>query len=116
MIVSHNHYDHLDDKTVRQLKNKSNIHVVVPLGLKSFFTERGYTKVTELEAVGSRNQDAQYFISVRLSLMQLTEINHQMEIVAFELLVRPCASRRTYQSSSTPLKPGFGVYMMKEPV
>jgi N-acyl-phosphatidylethanolamine-hydrolysing phospholipase D len=49
VIVSHNHYDHLDDKTVRNLKNKNNIHVVVPLGLKTFFIERGYSKVTELD-------------------------------------------------------------------
>jgi L-ascorbate metabolism protein UlaG (beta-lactamase superfamily) len=49
VLVSHNHYDHLDDKPVRKLKNKNSIHVVVPLGLKSFFTERGYSKVTELD-------------------------------------------------------------------
>lgn len=49
VIVSHNHYDHLDDKTVRALKNKDKIHVIVPLGLKPFFTERGYSKVTELD-------------------------------------------------------------------
>ena len=49
VLVSHNHYDHLDDKTVRQLENKNDIHVVVPLGLKPFFTERGYSKVTELD-------------------------------------------------------------------
>jgi len=49
VIVSHNHYDHLDDETVRNLNNKDQIHVVVPLGLKSFFTERGYSKVTELD-------------------------------------------------------------------
>lgn len=49
VVVSHNHYDHLDDKTVRSLKNKNAIHVVVPLGLKAFFTERGYSKVTELD-------------------------------------------------------------------
>lgn len=49
IIVSHNHYDHLDDETVRKLDNKNTIHVVVPLGLKSFFTERGYSKVTELD-------------------------------------------------------------------
>ena len=49
VIVSHNHYDHLDDKTVRELKNKKKIHVLVPLGLKSFFIDRGYSKVTELD-------------------------------------------------------------------
>ncbi|MDB4302930.1 MBL fold metallo-hydrolase [bacterium] len=49
VIVSHNHYDHLDDKTIRKLENKNSINVVVPLGLKSFFIERGYSKVTELD-------------------------------------------------------------------
>jgi N-acyl-phosphatidylethanolamine-hydrolysing phospholipase D len=49
VVISHNHYDHLDDKTIRRLKNKDKIHVVVPLGIKSFFTSRGYNKVTELD-------------------------------------------------------------------
>jgi L-ascorbate metabolism protein UlaG (beta-lactamase superfamily) len=49
VIVSHNHYDHLDDETVRSLLNKEKIHVVVPLGLKPFFVERGYEMVTELD-------------------------------------------------------------------
>ncbi len=49
VVVSHNHYDHLDDETVSNLNNKEKIQVVVPLGLKPFFTERGYSKVTELD-------------------------------------------------------------------
>ncbi len=49
VLVSHSHYDHLDDETVRSLENKQKIHVVVPLGLKSFFVERGYEMVTELD-------------------------------------------------------------------
>ncbi len=49
VVVSHNHYDHLDDETISNLKNKENIQVVVPLGLKPFFTERGYSKVDELD-------------------------------------------------------------------
>ena len=49
LIISHNHYDHLDDATIRQLPNKHHIQVVVPLGLKSFFSERGYRQVTALD-------------------------------------------------------------------
>ncbi|MDH5692452.1 MAG: MBL fold metallo-hydrolase [Gammaproteobacteria bacterium] len=49
ILVSHNHYDHLDEKTIEKLVNKEKIHVVVPLGLKSFFTKRGYEKVSELD-------------------------------------------------------------------
>lgn len=49
IIVSHSHYDHLDDETVRNIKHKDEIQVFVPLGLKSFFVERGYSKVKELD-------------------------------------------------------------------
>ena len=49
IIISHNHYDHLDDKTIRGIKEKERIHVIVPLGLKDFFLERGYTIVSELD-------------------------------------------------------------------
>ena len=49
IIVSHNHYDHLDEQTIDALPNKENIHVVVPLGLKAFFSERGYKNIYELD-------------------------------------------------------------------
>ncbi|MCU7926078.1 MAG: MBL fold metallo-hydrolase [Candidatus Thiodiazotropha sp. (ex Dulcina madagascariensis)] len=49
IIASHNHYDHLDDEAIRKLPNKDNIRVVVPLGLKTFFAERDYSNITELD-------------------------------------------------------------------
>lgn len=49
IVVSHNHLDHLDEETVESLPGKENIRVFVPLGLKSFFLERGYRNVTELD-------------------------------------------------------------------
>lgn len=49
IIVSHNHYDHLDEKAVESLLDKEKIHVFVPLGLKTFFTQRGYVNVQELD-------------------------------------------------------------------
>lgn len=55
VVVSHNHYDHLDDETISKLKNKEKIQVVVPLGLKSFFADRGYRRVTELDWDESKN-------------------------------------------------------------
>jgi L-ascorbate metabolism protein UlaG (beta-lactamase superfamily) len=64
MIVSHNHYDHLDEKTIDSLDNKDRIHVLVPLGLRSFFTERGYKNVTE----------ADWYESVTIENIQLTSI------------------------------------------
>lgn len=47
ILVSHNHYDHLDSDFIESLKNKDDVHVFVPLKLKSFFSERGYKNIHE---------------------------------------------------------------------
>ncbi len=49
LLVSHNHYDHLDQATVEALGGKETMTVVVPLGLKPFFTDLGYANVVELD-------------------------------------------------------------------
>ncbi len=49
IIVSHNHYDHLDAPTIEALPNKEKIHVIVPLGMGEFFRDRGYIQVLELD-------------------------------------------------------------------
>ncbi len=49
LVVSHNHYDHLDDTTLRRLKGNNRMTVIVPLGLAGFFRERGYKNVVELD-------------------------------------------------------------------
>jgi len=49
LLVSHNHYDHLDAPTIEALAGKAGIRVVVPLGMGAFFTQRGYTDVVELD-------------------------------------------------------------------
>lgn len=53
LIISHNHYDHLDGAVVEALPGKDRIHVIAPLNLGDFFTERGYKNVTELDWEGS---------------------------------------------------------------
>lgn len=49
VLVSHNHYDHLCDPTVRALARRHQSVVVVPLGLKRFFQRRGFQDVRELD-------------------------------------------------------------------
>ena len=49
VVVSHNHLDHLDEETIESLQGKHTIHVFVPLGLKQFFRDRGYTHINELD-------------------------------------------------------------------
>jgi len=51
VLVSHNHYDHLDDASVRALAAQAGGPplFVVPLGLKAWMAERGIDKVVELD-------------------------------------------------------------------
>lgn len=48
VIISHDHYDHLDEETVHIL-SKRNIPFYVPLGVGSHFKRWGVTKVKELD-------------------------------------------------------------------
>ncbi|MGD6742228.1 MBL fold metallo-hydrolase [Streptomyces sp. BH106] len=47
VVISHNHYDHLDWPTVKRLPRDTP--VLVPAGLARWFTRRGFTRVTELD-------------------------------------------------------------------
>jgi len=56
VLVSHNHYDHLDDDSVQALAAQSGGAplFVVPLGLKAWFAKRGIGNVVELDWWQSR--------------------------------------------------------------
>jgi L-ascorbate metabolism protein UlaG (beta-lactamase superfamily) len=60
LLISHNHYDHLDAPTVRTLPRKTP--VVVPGGLGRWFRRRGFTVVTELD----------WWESVRVGAVEVT--------------------------------------------
>lgn len=47
IAISHNHYDHLDDEALRAYLYKKDTLVIVPLGLKNFFSKLGYQQVIE---------------------------------------------------------------------
>ncbi|HZP11179.1 MAG TPA: MBL fold metallo-hydrolase [Nevskiaceae bacterium] len=49
-LVSHNHYDHLDEISVKRLaREHAELQFVVPLGLKRWFLRRGIRNVVELD-------------------------------------------------------------------
>ncbi len=50
VVLSHNHYDHLDDRTVRRLAQRyPDAAWVAPLGLRPFLSARGAQRVIELD-------------------------------------------------------------------
>jgi len=51
VLISHNHYDHLDEASVRALSSQGGGSplFVVPLGLADWFRQRGITRVIELD-------------------------------------------------------------------
>lgn len=46
-VITHNHYDHLDENSIRALPDSTRFFV--PLGLKDFVTDLGKSRVTEMD-------------------------------------------------------------------
>jgi N-acyl-phosphatidylethanolamine-hydrolysing phospholipase D len=49
VVISHDHYDHLDLPTVQRLAAAHRPHFFVPLGMKAWFAENGIGDVEELD-------------------------------------------------------------------
>lgn len=47
VVISHNHRDHMDEKSLLFLKRFPQLHILVPRGNKAWFDKRGFAKVTE---------------------------------------------------------------------
>ncbi len=60
VLISHDHYDHLDKKTVKELMHHfRHITWIVPTGVKAWFLKQGITQVEELSWWESKNFDGQ---------------------------------------------------------
>ncbi len=64
ILISHDHYDHLDLRTLEQLHKKEKILVLVPLGLKRYFLDIGYRAVHELDWEESVSEGKLHFIAL----------------------------------------------------
>ena len=49
ILISHNHYDHLDTKALGEINGKKRIKVIVPLKLKNIVEKQGYRNIQEID-------------------------------------------------------------------
>jgi N-acyl-phosphatidylethanolamine-hydrolysing phospholipase D len=64
VVISHDHYDHLDLPTVKRLAAAHDPLFIVPLGLKPWFADNGMTHVEELDWWQEREHGGVRFICV----------------------------------------------------
>ena len=64
VVISHDHYDHLDVETVKRLAATHRPRFLVPLGLKAWFAEIGITDVDELDWWDERTVRGLTFVCV----------------------------------------------------
>lgn len=49
VLISHNHYDHLDEQTIVKLAKNPNTRFFVPLRIRDWFEDRGISNVEEMD-------------------------------------------------------------------
>ena len=64
ILISHNHYDHLDVGTLNSIENKKNITIICPLNLSKIFYVLGFAKIIELDWNDSHEIENIKFTSV----------------------------------------------------
>lgn len=81
VLISHDHYDHLDLNTVKRLVAAHNPLFLVPLGLKAWFAENGMTRVEEMDWWQEREYRTLKFVCVpaqHFSQRTLTDANQRL--------------------------------------
>jgi N-acyl-phosphatidylethanolamine-hydrolysing phospholipase D len=64
VLISHDHYDHLDLNTVKRLSKEHDPLFLVPLGLKEWFADNGMHRVEELDWWQERSERGLRFVCV----------------------------------------------------
>jgi L-ascorbate metabolism protein UlaG (beta-lactamase superfamily) len=106
VVISHNHYDHLDLGTVKRLAEKHDPLFLVPLGLKAWFADNGMSRVEELDWWQEREYRDVRFVCVpaqHFSQRTLWDGNTQLW-ASWAVLSR---ERRLYFSGDTGYFAGF---------
>jgi len=106
VLISHDHYDHLDLGTVRRLAAAHDPLFVVPLGLKAWFKDNGMTRVEELDWWEVREHRGVRLVCVPAQhFAQRTLLDRDTRLWASWAVIG--RSRRLYFGGDSGLFPGF---------
>ncbi|KAK3491917.1 beta-lactamase superfamily domain-containing protein [Neurospora crassa] len=104
IVISHSHYDHLSEPTVRELAaNNPDAHFFVGLGLASWFRDTGIDKVTEMDWW----EDA----TLTIKKPSTSDGNETIEEIEAQVSCLPCqhSSARTGWDKDTTLWCSFAI-------
>ena len=107
VLISHNHYDHLDEYSVTELAKK-DASFIVPLGLKDFFLNLGIKEVYELDWWESVNLEG-----INYTLLPSQHVSRRMGSASRETLWGSYlieGSKTVYFSGDTGYFHGFKEY------
>ena len=106
VLISHDHYDHLDLKTVKRLADIHDPFFVVPLGMKAWFAGNGMKRVEELDWWQERVYREVRFVCLPAQhFAQRTLSDANERLWASWAVVSP--ERRLYYSGDTGYFDGF---------
>lgn len=106
VVISHDHYDHLDRATVERLAARHAPLFVVPLGLAAWFRDRGIDRVVELDWWQAHEHRGLRFVCTPTQhFSQRTPWDQNRRLWASWAIVG--ATRRFYFSGDTGYFPGL---------
>ncbi|MEJ7811538.1 MAG: MBL fold metallo-hydrolase [Gemmatimonadaceae bacterium] len=114
VLLSHNHYDHLDEPTVRRLAERDpEADWVAPLGLGAWLTKRGVPRVTELDWWGEASLRGARVACTPAQHFSARGVHDRMRTLWCGFVVTvpapvPAGDRRVYYAGDSAYHPEFG--------
>jgi len=110
VLESHNHYDHLDDRTVRRLAQAHpRASWVVPLGLASFVQKRGGRSVVELDWWQEHEVGAVRVAATPALHFSSRGVGDRGDTLWCGFAIMAASGRRVYFAGDTGFHPDFSV-------
>jgi L-ascorbate metabolism protein UlaG (beta-lactamase superfamily) len=108
VLISHNHYDHLDLATLKKLVLRNNPHLVVPLANKELLARHRMTNVTELDWWQSyTHSNGIEFVCVPAQHFSARALSDRNKTLWSGYVIRPNAGGDIYFAGDT----GLGLFI-----